>query len=65
MIYVILMVLFVILSIILFYILWINGYLIKSKKTALLFIGSFKRKNGCKIKLKSCKGYIKKVIKIK
>lgn len=32
-----------IMSIILFYVLWINGYLIKSRKTAILFIGSYRK----------------------
>jgi len=54
-----------IVSIILFYVLWINGYLIKSRKTATLFVGSFRQKQRCRIKFKSCNGYIKKVIKIK
>lgn len=49
---------------ILFYALWINGYLIKSRKTSKLFIGSFRLKNTCKINFKSCNGYIKKVLKI-
>lgn len=52
-------------SIILFYVLWINGYLINSSKTATLFVGSIRQNNKCKIKFKSCNGYIKKVIKIK
>ncbi len=50
---------------VLFYFLWIDGYLIKSKKTAILFVGSFKKKNRCMVKFKYCNGYIKKVIKAK
>lgn len=56
---------FLIILIILFYVLWINGYLIKSRKTAILFIFTFRGKNRCKVKFKSCNGYVKKVIKIK
>lgn len=48
-----------------FYILWINGYMIKSRKTSILFLGSLRQKNGCKIKFQSCNGYIKKVIRIR
>lgn len=54
-----------IVSILFFYILWINGYMIKSRKTSILFVGSFRQKKGCKIKFQSCNGYIKKVIKIR
>lgn len=52
-------------TIILFYVLWINGYLIKSRKTSILFVGSLRTKNRCKFKFKNCNGYIKKVIKIR
>lgn len=51
--------------IILFYVLWINGYLIESKKTSVLFKGSYGRKKRCNIKFKTCNGYIRKVIKIR
>lgn len=54
-----------IVAIFLFYILWINGYLIKSRKTSILFVGSFRQKRKCKIKFSSCNGYIKKVLKIR
>lgn len=54
-----------IISILLFYVLWINGYLIKSRKTATLFVGSIRLKRRCKIRFRSCNGYIEKVIKIK
>lgn len=54
-----------IVAIILFYVLWINGFLIKSRKTSASFVGSFRQKQRCKIKFKSCDGYIKKVIKIR
>ena len=49
----------------LFYILWIKGYLIISRKTAKLFIGSLRNKDGCSIKFVSCNGYIKKIVKFK
>ena len=52
-------------SIILFYILWINRYLIKSRKTSALFVGSLRPQNRCKFKFKNCNGYIKKVIRIR
>jgi len=45
--------------------LWINGYLIESRKIAILFVGSYRKRNGFKIKFKSCNGYIKKVIRLK
>ena len=51
--------------IILIYVLWINGYLVKSSKTAVLFLGSYRPRNRCKFKFISCNGYIKKVIKIR
>lgn len=50
---------------ILFYILWIKGYLIMSITTAKLFIGSLRNKERCRIKFVSCNGYIKKIIKFK
>jgi len=50
--------------ILLFYILWINGYMVKSSKAAMLFVFKVRRKNRCKIYFKSCSGYIKRVIKI-
>lgn len=50
---------------IMFYILWIKGYLIISRKTAKLFIGSLRNKERCRIKFASCNGYIKKIIKFK
>ena len=50
---------------ILFYILWIKGYLIMSRTTAKLFIESFRNKDRCRIKFVSCNGYIKKIIKFK
>lgn len=51
--------------ILLFYVLWINGYLIKSRKTSILFVGSLRPRNRCKFKFTDCNGYIKKVIKIR
>ena len=51
--------------ILLFYILWINGYLMLSRKTSKLFIGSFRHKNRCRIKFVCSNGYIKKIVKFK
>lgn len=65
MIYIFLCIPLSIVLIILFYVLWINGYLVKSRKTAILIVGSVRQKNRCKLKFKSCNGYIKKVIKIR
>jgi len=48
----------------LLYVLWLNGYLIISRKTAALFLGLLRRKGRCKVKFASCNGYVKKVIKI-
>lgn len=49
---------------ILFYFLWVNGYVIISKKTAAFYVGSLRRKGRFSIKFKSCNGLVKKVIKI-
>lgn len=51
--------------VILFYTLWIKGYLIIKRKTAKKFIGSVKFRRRLNIKFTSCNGYIKKVLKIK
>jgi len=55
----------IVIFIILFYILWINGYLTKSVMASVLFVGSLRSKNRCRFKFIYCNGYIKKVIKIK
>lgn len=47
----------------LFYFLWINGHLILNRKRALLFVGSFRRKDNCELTFLSCTGSVKKVIK--
>ncbi|CRZ34023.1 hypothetical protein DFR55_10811 [Herbinix hemicellulosilytica] len=54
----------IVLIIILLYLLWINGYLIISRKTAVLFVGLLRKKGRCKVKFKSCNGNVKRVIKI-
>lgn len=54
---------FIIVSIMFFYVLWINGYLIKSRKTSDLFVGSLKPQNRCKFRFINCDGYIEKVVK--
>ena len=48
---------------ILFYFLWVNGYMILNAKRALLFVGSLRWKNKCEVFFSSCSGYVKKVIK--
>ena len=50
---------------VLFYLLWINGYMIMNMKQAVLFTGSLRGKNNCEITFSSCSGYVKKVIKFK
>ena len=50
---------------VLFYLLWINGYIVLNMKQAVLFIGSIRVKNKCKITFSSCSGYVKIVIKFK
>jgi len=55
----------IVVSIILFYVLWINGYLIKSRKTSVLFAGSLRSHNTCKLKFTYCNGCIEKVVKIR
>lgn len=47
---------------ILFYVLWIKGYLVISTKRANLFVGSMRGKSRCKIKFSSCSGVVKKVL---
>jgi len=51
--------------VLLFYILWINGYLMLSRKTSKLFICSFRHNKRCRIKFACCNGYIKKIVKFK
>ena len=48
---------------VLFYFLWVNGYMILNAKRALLFVGSLRGKNKCEVSFSSCSGYVKKVIK--
>lgn len=50
---------------VLFYFLWVNGYMILNAKRALLFVGSLRGKNKCEVSFSSCSGYVKKVIKFK
>ncbi|MEM1485564.1 hypothetical protein V6615_11895 [Oscillospiraceae bacterium PP1C4] len=47
---------------ILFYILWIKGYLVVNTKRAILFVGSLRKKSRCKIRFLSCSGVAKKVL---
>ena len=49
---------------VLFYFLWVNGYMILNAKRALLFVGSLRWKNKCEVFFSSCSGYVKKVIKL-
>ena len=48
---------------VLFYFLWVNGYMILNAKRALLFVVSLRGKNKCEVSFSSCSGYVKKVIK--
>ena len=48
---------------VLFYFLWVNGYMILNAKRALLFVVSLRGKNKCAVSFSSCSGYVKKVIK--
>ena len=48
---------------VLFYFLWVNGYMILNAKRALLFVGSLRGKNKCEVSFSSYSGYVKKVIK--
>lgn len=50
---------------VLFYLLWINGYMVLKVKRAAVFVGSLKRGNKCEATFSSCDGYVKKVIKFK
>ena len=49
---------------VLFYFLWVNGYMILNAKRALLFVVSLRGKNKCEVSFSSCSGYVKKVIKL-
>jgi len=49
---------------VLFYFLWVNGYMILNAKRALLFVGSLRGKNKCEVSFSSCSGYVKKVINL-
>lgn len=42
---------------VLFYFLWVNGYMILNAKRALLFVGSLRGKNKCEVSFSSCSGY--------
>ena len=46
---------------VLFYFLWVNGYMILNAKRALLFVVSLRGKNKCEVSFSSCSGYVKKV----
>lgn len=46
----------------LFYVLYINGYMVLNNKKALVYVGSNKRKSA---RFSSCNGYIKRVVKFK
>lgn len=59
-----LIVLFVSLGYIL-YLLYINGYVIISHKTALLFVGKLYRKNSSKAEFISCNGTVKRMLRFK
>ena len=48
-----------------FYLLYINGYLIVNRKRALMFVGSLRGTNSCKATFTSCTGYVKRVVKFK
>lgn len=51
---------------IVFYILYINGYMIINAKRAVMFMGSMRGKNNsCKAIFSSCDGYIKRVIRFR
>jgi len=47
----------IVVSVILFYVLWINGYLLKNRKTSIFFVVSLRSQNRCKFKFKYCDGY--------
>ena len=50
---------------ILFYILYINGYLIINAKKAVMFVGTIRGNRGCKANFTSCAGTIKRIIRFK
>lgn len=47
---------------ILFYLLWIKGYLVINTKRAMLFVGSIRGKDRCKIRFSACSGVVKRVL---
>ncbi len=55
-----------ILLFVLFYILYINGYMVLNVKRAVMFIGSIKRvDNRCGARMASCNGWMKRVVRFR
>lgn len=48
-----------------FYLLYMNGYMIVNRKSALMFVGRMRGTNSCKANFTSCTGYVKRVVKLK
>ena len=48
---------------VLFYFLWVNGYMIWNAERPLLFVVSLRWKNKCEVSFSSCSGYVKNVIR--
>lgn len=58
-------IIFLILFIIGFYFLYVNGYLTINSKKAIRFIGSIRGNGRCVARFKSCDGYLKRVVRFK
>ena len=49
----------------LFYLLYVNGYMIINAKRAVMFVGSIRGNGKCKASFSTCDGYMKRVIRFK
>lgn len=50
---------------IVFYLLYLQGYMVVSSKRAVLFVGSVRGNGSCKASFSSCSGYMKRVMRFK
>ncbi len=57
-------VIIIVFALMLSYFLWANGYFVTKKVSAILFAGTLRGKNKCKLMFSSCSGFVKKVIKL-
>ena len=48
-----------------FYLLYMNGYMIVNRKRALMFVGRMRGTNSCKATFTSCNGHMRRVVRFK